>query len=335
MSRLRVAALLGALTAAGCASSDAGPAQRPTFTNPVISSDFADPDVVEGPDGWYAYATGVPGHSAIQVARSADLVTWSEPEDALPQRPDWQPLQDGLTWAPDVVPVDDGWRMYYVARHQGSGLQCLSTARADDPGGPFVDDSEGPFLCQEDLGGSIDPEVFRDEDGRTYLFWKNDGNAVGADTRIWVCELGDDGVSLVGTPLDTGLVQTHPWQGALVEAPAVVAVEDGYVMFYSANDYGSEHYAMGYATASSVTGPWTDRSPQPWVASAGPAAGPGGQTVVRVGGQTWLAYHAWDAGAVGYPAGRRAMWLDRIDWRDGEPVLRGPTATEQPVPGSD
>lgn len=315
MNAVRLVAVLGAFTAAGCAAPDAGPAG--------------------GSDGWYAYATGVPGHSAIQVARSADLVTWSEPEDALPQRPDWQPLRDGLTWAPDVVPVDGGWRMYYVARHQASGRQCLSTARADDPGGPFVDDSDGPLLCQEDLGGSIDPEVFRDTDGRTYLFWKNDGNAVGADTRIWVQELADDGLSVVGTPKDTGLMQTHPWQGALVEAPAVVAVDGGYVMFYSANDYGSEHYAIGYATAAAVTGPWTDRSPEPWVASAGPAAGPGGQTAVRVGDQTWLAYHAWDAGAVGYPAGRRAMWLDRIDWRDGEPVLRGPTATEQPAPSTD
>ena len=329
-----MAVLLGALTAAGCAAGGAD-AETRTFTNPVIGSDFADPDVVRGPDGWYAYATGIAGHSAIQVARSPDLVTWSEPEDALPRRPDWQPLQEGLTWAPDVVPTEDGWRMYYVARDEASGLQCLSTATAESPAGPFVDDSDEPFLCQEDLGGSIDPEAFRDTDGRTYLFWKNDGNAVGADTHIWVQELADDGLSLVGTPKDTGLMQTHPWQGALVEAPAVMATDDGYVMFYSANDYGSEHYAIGYATAAAVTGPWTDRSAQPWVASAGRAAGPGGQTVVRVGEETWLAYHAWDAGQVGYPTGRRALWLDRIEWQDGEPVLRGPTAAEQPAPQAD
>ena len=311
------------------------PSSEPaTFTNPVIEADFPDPELIVAPDGTYwAYATGSAGFSSIQVTSSRDLVSWAPVSDALPVRPSWQPLQEGLTWAPDVVPDGAGWRMYYVARDSASGHQCLSTAVASSPGGPFEDHSSQPFLCQHELGGSIDPHVFVDADGAAYLFWKNDGNAIGVDTRIWVQQLAPDGLSLAGTAVDTGLRQQHPWQGDIVEAPTVVRRGDEYVMFYSANGYWTADYAIGYATATSATGPYVDRSPVPWVSSGGGAAGPGGQTTIEIDGTLWMAYHAWDPAAVGYEAGgRRALWLDRIVERDGAIVLDGPTEGPQSRP---
>lgn len=316
------------------ATPDRVPATSATFTNPVIDADFPDPDLIVAPDGtFWAYATGDPGSSSIQVASSPDLVSWTPVTDALPERPSWQPLQEGLTWAPDVVHDGATWRMYYVARDSASGQQCLSTAVAPTPAGPFEDLSSEPFLCQHELGGSIDPHVFVDSDGTAYLFWKNDGNAIGVDTQIWVQQLAPDGVSLVGIPVDTGLQQRYPWQGDIVEAPSVVRIGDEYVMFYSANGYWSADYAIGYATATSVTGPYVDRSPVAWVSSSGGAAGPGGQTTLEIDGALWMAYHAWDPAAVGYESGgRRAMWLDRIVQRDGAIELDGPTDGPQPQP---
>jgi hypothetical protein len=105
------------------------------------------------------------------------------------------------------------------------------------------------------------------------------------------------------------------------------------VMFYSANDYGSADYAMGYAVASSPQGPFVDQSPEPWVSSTPEAAGPGGEAVLTLGEDTWLAYHAWDPARVGYAAGgERSMWLDRIRWDGDVPVLEGPSATPRAVP---
>ena len=127
------------LVLSGCTVDD--PAAAPQdgavqaeLVNPVIETDFADPDVVVTADGLVAYATGVPGSSAIQVTESRDDPdTWSDPADALPERPDWQPLQEGLTWAPDVMERDGTWWMYYVARDSDSGHLCLSRAAGQTP----------------------------------------------------------------------------------------------------------------------------------------------------------------------------------------------------------
>ena len=119
----------------------------------------------------------------------------------------------------------------------------------------------------------------------------------------------------------------------------MVLHEGTYVLFYSADDYAGDDYAMGYATATAVTGPYTDRSDSPWVSSEGNASGPGGQAVLDVDGRQWLVYHAWEAGEEGYDAGgRRAMWLDELAWEPGRPpgeavpVLHGPTSRAQPRP---
>ena len=37
-------------------------------------------------------------------------------------------------------------------------------------------DAAEPLVCQTALGGSIDPDPFRDSDGILYLYFKNDGN---------------------------------------------------------------------------------------------------------------------------------------------------------------
>src|SRR5450759_4146475 len=59
--------------------------------------------------------------------------------------------------------------------------------------------------------------------------------------------------------------------------------------------------------------------------------GLGGEPILDSGGQTWMFYHAWNI--VGGTRGdSRYMWLDRLDWRNGKPVLNGPTTDPQPAP---
>ena len=305
-----------------------------SFQNPVIDRNFADPGVVRTDDAWYAYATGDLTVN-IQVARSSDLVTWERVGEALPRLPFWQPSAKGLTWAPEVVRVGEGYVMYYTGRDVQAGKQCLSTATATAPEGPFVDESDAPLLCQVELGGSIDPYPFVAGDGTRYLLWKNDGNCCGLPTRIWMQRLSDYGLEVTGEAVDLGVRDDAPWEGALIEAPTLVEHEGRFYLFYSANAYDSADYAIGYAVAERLLGPYRDAADDPLVASGEGAAGPGGQAIVtEPDGDQWLLYHAWDAQRIGDDVGgRRALWLDPLRFEAGRPIVEGPNGDPQPLPG--
>jgi beta-xylosidase len=319
--------------ASSASASASASAASGTFTNPVIDRNFADPFILEVDGEWYAYATGDLTVN-IQVARSSDLVTWEPTEEALPKLPLWQPVSKGLTWAPEVIETDDGFAMHYTTRDVQAGKQCLSVATSDDPGGPFSDTSDGPLECQLDLGGSIDSSPFRDEDGSLWLVWKNDGNCCGKHTHFYLAPLDETATGLTGKPVDLGLDNDRAWEGNVIEAPQIVRHDDTYYLFYSANDYGSNKYAVGYATSDTLEGPYTDAKENPILVSEGDAAGPGHQTTFEDDdGELWMAYHAWDPSRVGDSVGgRRALWLDRLTFEDGKPVVNGPTSDPQPVP---
>jgi beta-xylosidase len=305
------------------------------FVNPVLDRDFPDPGVLVVDGSYYAYATQGGGRH-IQVASSPDLVTWEYLGEALPSLPTWS---TGMTWAPEVIQTATGFVMYYTARDpgterpDGSGSQCITVAVAATPEGPFVDDSDAPLVCQADLGGTIDATPFRDADGTLYLIYKNDGNCCALVTRFWGQQLSEDGLVLVGEPVDLGLANDNAWEAHVIEAPWIVARDGTYYLFYSANDYANDRYAVGYATASSVLGPYADAEENPILTTpeedgAHVAYGPGHQSVVTgPDGEPWMIYHAWDQFFQ-----QRTMWIDEVRFADGRAVVDGPDGTPQEAP---
>lgn len=331
-------ALLAALSMAGCVGQNGGnpmPGKSAhMFTNPVIQSDFPDPAILVDDGLYYAYATNAFGKN-IQAARSRDLVTWEMLPDALPELPAWASLTSGHVWAPDVARIGNQYVMYYTARDSQSNRQCVGRATSDRPDGRFRDTSARPLICQAALGGTIDASFFRDGD-KLYLYFKNDGNCCGLPTQLWAQQLSPDGLQLVGAPTSLLVNDAGSWEGAVIEAPYMVKHDDGYYLFYSANSYADERYAVGYARCTSPTGPCAKAAENPILAShtsgQHPVIGPGGQSIFQVGDQTWMAYHVWSAMADGQIGDSRTMWLDRFDWVNGRPILRGPTTAPQPEP---
>ncbi|GAA2513635.1 glycoside hydrolase family 43 protein [Winogradskya humida] len=300
-----------------------------TFSNPVYTSNFPDPGVLQVGDTFYAYGTNSPAAN-IPLLTSTDLVHWTEKGDVLPEVGKW--AKTGDTWAPEVLRTDAGkYVMYYTASWTKAYRQCIGTAVADTPDGPFTPTDE-PLICQDDEGGSIDANPFRDTDGTLYLYWKNDGNRVGEPTHLYAQKLSADGLSLVGERTIL-LTNDKPWQGAVIEAPEMVLNDGRYYLFYSANAYDSDKYAVGYATCDTPAGPCHDAPENPILKSSASAAGPGHcYPVTLPDGTTWLLYHAWQPVAIGSATPGRQMWLDRLDWVDGKPVVHGPTADPQPAP---
>ena len=305
----------------------------PSYTNPVYKQAFADPHVLRVGDMYYAYATlDVAARSNIQMIRSTDLVNWEPLGDALPALPTWSPLNARYTWAPGVIQIEDRFVMYYTARDKASDRQCIGVGVSQDPAGPFRDPSDKPFICQMDLGGSIDPYPFRDDDGKLYLFWKNDGNCCNLGVWLWGQELSPDGLTLLGEPVKL-LIRDQPWERPLIENPAMVEHNDKYYLFYSANKWDTHQYAISYGVCETVLGPCEKPLTEPWVDYENPVMGPGGQSFFTdEEGNLWMAYHAWTGVNIGDALGDRSLHIDLVTFEGDKPVTNGPTYTPQLIP---
>jgi beta-xylosidase len=318
-------------TSTGEAAAGATPGSN-EFQNPVLKSDFADPGIIKVDGTFYAYATNSAGKN-IQTAHSTDLVHWEMGADAMPALPKWAKLSGGFVWAPEVIKVGDRFNMYYTARDKASDKQCVGVATSDRPDGRFKDTRDTALVCQSTEGGTIDPDPFRDGD-KLYLYFKNDGNCCSKPTYLYAQEMAPDGLSMVGQP--TQLVRNdRAWEGRVVEAPTMWKQDNKYYLFFSANNYAGLEYAVGYATCQGPTGPCQDAPENPILKTAlkkPPVIGPGHQTIVVDDGKTWIVYHAWEVSSTGTKTDRRFMWVDRLDWKDGKPVVNGPTTDPQPVP---
>lgn len=331
MIRHRVISLVLVLLCAGCASVGSAAAPRKTFKNPVYAHNFPDPFVLKVGKVYYAYATNT-NNEDTPVIHSRDLVHWRGGGEAFPVTPRWV---SSNVWAPDVMRRADGkYILYYAGRDITVSHECIGHAIASAPGGPFIDRSAKPFVCQASLGGDIDPDTFTDSNGHIYLLWKNDGNCCGLNTYLYSQRLAPSGFKLLGKPVKL-LREDAGWEGNLIEAPFMWKHAGKYYLFFSANNYASFDYAVGYAVCKSPQGPCKDGSGNPILTSKCNAAGPGGETIITdARGQTWMLYHAWNAGAVGDTTTGRQLWLDRLLWKNGRPVVHGPTCGTQPAPAT-
>ncbi|HVM09591.1 MAG TPA: family 43 glycosylhydrolase [Acidimicrobiales bacterium] len=299
----------------------AAPAPPPPSSRAVFDGDFPDPFVLRAGAYWYAFSTQS-GITHVPVLRSADLRTWERAGDALPGLPSWSSF--GYVWAPAVMarPMG-GFVLYYSTRHAATGLQCLSVAVAALPQGPYVDTSTGPFVCQTDRGGSIDPSPFTAADGAPWLAWKSEGTLDGEPTRIWTAPLTAEGTALAGEPREV-LSTAEVWEGPIVEAPTMVVEGGRYHLFFSGNRWETAQYAIGHAVCDGPAGPCRRVPAEPIVASDATRAGPGGGEVFRdASGALLLAHHAWAPAAVGYPAGARRLHIDTLTF-DGERAAAHP-----------
>ena len=126
-----------------------------------------------------------------------------------------------------------GYAVFYSAlpRKKGSWL-CLGVATAPAPEGPWRDAGR-PLRCGRD--GSIDPYPVRDERGRLYLLWKQDGNEFKRPTPIIAQRLSENGKRLFGR--QTELITQRQAVGAATwsRPPTSYASGGWFYLLYSAS----------------------------------------------------------------------------------------------------
>ncbi len=323
---LTLAFALGGLVVAAADSAAGVPsfqARSRQMIAPVIDANFPDPSILLTGRVYHAYATNSGGQN-IQHQTSTDLVHWTKRPDVLPQLGSWVGSctfapggpTDNCVWAPEVIAVPGGYVLYYTARDNLTPRQCIGAAFSTSANGPFQPLGTDPLVCPDgqrgapDLGGAIDPSTYR-ENGQLYLLWKADGNCCALPATIFIQPLSSDGRTLTGPPTEL-IHNDQRFEGAVVEAPKLVQRGGTYYLFYSANDFGGGNYRTGYATASSITGPYVKSRTELMTTDQfhGTVIGPGGEDIFTTrNGATAIVFHGWDR-TYSY----RAMYVSALDW---------------------
>lgn len=303
------------------------------YQNPVLKSDYPDPSVLQVGHVFYSYATNAAGEN-VQVSSSNDLVHWNMLTDAMPALPSWAQPGGSYVWAPAVIQLGATFVMYYTARDAQSNKQCVGVATSDKPQGKFHDRSNRALVCQVDQGGTIDPSPLLDGN-KLYLYFKNDGNCCGMTTYLYAQQLTPDGLNVTGKAIPL-VSDDKVWEGNVVEAPDMFKHNEKYYLFFSANSYAGVHYAVGYATCQTATGPCQEAPENPILSSQVSkqpyVIGPGGEDVFQIGNQTWMLYHAWSVNPDGTQGDSRYLYLDRVNWQNDRPRIQGPTTNPEPAP---
>ncbi|KAL2042853.1 hypothetical protein N7G274_004613 [Stereocaulon virgatum] len=293
------------------------PLQKRAFSNgPVITTNFPDPAFINVGGLYTAFSTSNGGHN-VPIATSPDFASWTVTgADALPALPSWS---TGNTWAPDVVQLADGsFVMYFCATPSSApSMHCVGTATSSTVDGPYTA-SPNVLACPLAQGGAIDPAGFQDSDGTLYVVYKIDGNSLGGggtcgngngqySTPIMLQKLEADGVTPNGDPIQ--VLDRGDADGPLIEAPDLILVDGTYFLFFSSNCFNGPYYDTSYATASSVTGPYT-KSPSPLLVTGGDNGAlysPGGATASPDGKH--MVFHADSQSS---DASVRQMWTAGI-----------------------
>lgn len=166
---------------------------------------------------------------------STDMVNWTDHGVVASLKSfDWVKRDNGA-WAEQVVERNGKFYMYCPIHGNGIGVLV-----SDSPYGPFKDPLGKPLVWQKEHWDDIDPTVFIDEDGQTYMYWGN--------PNCYYVKLNEDMISYSGDIVKLKETPEHYQEGP---------------WFYKRNGHYYLAFAstccpegIGYAMSDSPTGPW-------------------------------------------------------------------------------
>jgi hypothetical protein len=165
--------------------------------------------------------------------------TWTDSGVILrPSSVPWLPAN--AAWASDIVHRNGTF--YFFA----SGSNQIGVLTASNILGPYRDVNGRPLVDASTPGAprrTIDPHVFTDDDGTSYLFY-------GGDNNCRYVQLASNLTSLAGPVRDVPGLQGY------LEAPYVFKANGVYFLVYAADGWPGN---IRYATSASIHGPWAHR----------------------------------------------------------------------------
>jgi beta-xylosidase len=307
MSFSKMASLLLASSVLRCLSLVPPAIQKPPLVEPLMQENFPDPAIIEVESIFYAFSTTSSG-AHVPVAISTDdmkSMTYLNDNkgnvlDAMPSLPPWTPANNSNVWAPDVIQIGTHFVLYFSAiSNDDESRHCVGAATSTSVTGPYTPVSV-PIACPTKQGGAIDPAGFTDQDGKTYVVYKVDGNSLGGGgpcgnengqypTPLMLQQVSSDGFTPIDEPII--LLNRSNADGPYIEAPSLVRSSEGvYVLFFSSNCYNGPYYDTSYATAMNVRGQFTKSAKPLLVTGTEGLFSPGGADVLADGSR--IVFHA-------------------------------------------
>lgn len=228
------------------------------YRNPVVRGMYPDPSIVRVGEDYYMVNSSFIFFPGIPVSHSRDLVHW-ETIGYVAADPDWArkylgPLEGGRGfWAPDIS-YHDGWFTVCATLRMNDDADCIQTqfvARSRKPEGPY----EKPVIHKV-LG--IDPSIFHDEDGRTYMLLNRGAR---------IMEISEDGKECLSEPE----LIWYGWDKHGPEGPHILKKDGWYYCFLAEGGTGIGH-KITVARSRQLMGPYEDCPYNPIMTQKDPAA---------------------------------------------------------------
>ena len=301
------------------------PLPEGSYRNPVLAGFHPDPSIARAGDRYYLVNSSFAFFPGIPVFESTDLVHWRQIGNVIdrPSQLDFDGLGMSRGVFAPAIEYHDG-TFYVVNTAVDSGGNFIATAI--DPAGPWSDLHWLPTI------GGIDPSLFFDDDGRTYLL--NNDAPVGkprydGHRAIWMQEfdlakmqpfgprkvLIDGGVEPSANPI---------W----IEGPHIFKRDGWYYLHCAEGGTGPQHSQV-ILRSRKVWGPYEPYEKNPILTQRDlpadrphPITNAGHADLVEAADGSWWATFlaSRNYGGVHYNTGRETFLLP-VEWKDGWPTI--------------
>ncbi len=321
-----------------------------TYQNPNEQLELRDTDILSDDGMFYAVGTCKPfwgePNPGVKLFSSPDLKNWTFVKlliDA--EKLDEDVWYKDRFWAPELCKIQDRYYLTFNCQNNPGTYKDVNKMKHPHGCGLAVADSiTGPYtvLTHEKPLASFpanDVHLFEDEDGKTYAFFNNGWTPV---HKIFVARIDLEKGRLMEEPVELISQEPGEWDSGGMEGSHVVKHDGVYYLFYSSWTRG---YAVGYATATNIYGPYKKYEKNPlfgaWNKNGEKIRLYEGQEVKQEGfpyknaghnqffigpdGRLWTSLHGYT------DSGNPALIIDSVWFEDGVVKTNAPTYTLQTV----
>lgn len=161
-----------------------------TYTNPILYTDYSDPDVCRVGDDYFMTASSFCNAPGLPVLHSKDLVNWkviSYAIDKIPGEHFDKPIHGHGVWAPAIRYHNDEFIIFFPMPDEG-----IYVVKTKDPWGKWDEPT-----CLFSGKGWIDPCPFWDDDGKAYMVSAFAKSRIGFKSILNLCEITPDCLQMI------------------------------------------------------------------------------------------------------------------------------------------